>query len=291
MSDLDRFEVFSYVVERGSLTQAAEHLGCTKAAVSKQIKRLEADFSINLFTRHKQRLHLTPEGEQLYQQCLRLRKELQAARNMCENLHAEPAGEMHVVVFQYFAKRLVFPRLREFLARYPKLRLRIGTTEKVPDFSQKSVDLVMGFSLLPPNIDETIQKKMMTTRYVLCATPTYFEQYGKPKQLSDLDQHRYLCHTSRSVQHAIRLKPNQHYALTPYLWLNCVTSIIECALQHIGIVQLPLYMVDNYLRSGELVEVLTECQANADSVFCYYPKSVHMQPKIKAFMEFFLPDG
>lgn len=288
MSDLDRFELFVSVVEQGSLTQAASHLGCTKAALSKQIKRLEADYSINLFRRHKQRLLLTPEGELLYQQGLRLRKELDAARNICKSLRAEPEGDMHVVVFQYFAKRLVFPRLGEFLQRYPKLKLRIDTTERVPDFVKERIDLALGFSLPPPNADETVQKRMATTRYVLCATPDYFKQFGMPQKLEDLRGHRYICHASRSIQRAIRLKPTAHYAITPYLWVNTVDSLIACAQQNIGIIQLPLYMVDELLSSGEFVEVLSAYQANADSVFCYYPKSTYAQPNVQAFMSFFL---
>lgn len=78
---------------------------------------------------HLLHLLLTTEGESLYEQCLRLRKELETARSICQNLRSEPEGDMHVVVFAYFAKQLIFPRLKAFLEGYPKLKLRIDTTE------------------------------------------------------------------------------------------------------------------------------------------------------------------
>ena len=59
MSDLDRFELFIYVAQSNSLTQAAAVVGITKASLSKQIKRLEEDLKVDLFTRHGQRLQLT----------------------------------------------------------------------------------------------------------------------------------------------------------------------------------------------------------------------------------------
>lgn len=290
MSDLDRFEVFTHVVEQGSLTRAAELLGCTKAAISKKIKRLEEDYSINLFSRHKQRLRLTTEGEALYEQCLRLRKELEGARSICQSLHTEPEGDLHVVVFGYFAERLVFPRLKNFLETYPKVKLRIDTTERVPNFLEENIDLAVGFSLPPPDMDRTIQKRMATTRYVLCASPQYFNEFGQPNTLEDVKEHRYICHTGRSIQQAIRLKPGFDTYLDPYLWVNTVDSLIACARHDVGLIQLPLYMVDNLLQDGTLIEVLTEFQAAKDSVFCYYPQCRYMQPKVQKFMEFFLND-
>ncbi len=288
MADIDRFELFTHVVQQGSLTQAAELLGCTKASISKQIKRLEQDFSINLFTRHKQRLLLTPEGEVLYEQCLRLRRELEDARSICQQLHAEPEGDLHVVVFEYFAKKLIFPRLKNFIERYPKLNLRIDTTERVPNFIEEQVDLAVGFSLPVPNPDEVIQKRMATTRYILCATPVYYKEFGIPRTLKELEEHKYISHTSRVTDLLIKLKPGYSCHISPYLCVNTVASMIACAKQHIGLIQLPLYMVDNFLKEKTLVECLSSYQADNASVFYHYPKRQYTQTKVKKFIEFFI---
>ena len=290
MSDLDRFELFTHVVEQGSLTRAAQRLDYTKAAISKQIKRLEADFSINLFTRHKQRLLLTPEGEQLYQQCLRLRNELNCARSICHSLHSEPEGDMHIIAFEHFAKKIIFPKLRLFMERYPKVNLRIDTTERVPNFVEEHIDLAIGFSLPVPNEGEVIQKKMAETRYALCATPRYWEEFGKPCNLKELEDHRYICHSSRDHRQVIRLKQGHHCYLKPALYVNRVDSMIACAMQNLGVMQLPYYRIDGYLERGDLVEVLKEFQECKTAVFYHYPKNRYMQPKVKKFIEFFLKE-
>ena len=288
MSDLDRFELFTQVVKSGGISQAAQALDISKAAVSKQIKHLEQTVNTLLFTRYKQRLQLTPQGEALFTQCLRLQRELNEARNICQAFDAEPTGDLHVVVFVYFAQQLIFPRLKQFLATYPKLNLRIDTTERVPDFINEQIDLAIGFSLPVPNAGEVIQQRMATTRYVLCASPDYFTENGIPKDLNDLAKHRYIEHTSRSSTQTLKLKPQYQVIVTPYLLLNSVNAMIDCARQGIGLVQLPFYMVKTLLNNGELIEVLKDYQAVDAGVYYHYLKQRYMQPKIRKFIDYFL---
>ncbi|MCX7122724.1 MAG: LysR family transcriptional regulator [Gammaproteobacteria bacterium] len=289
MSDLDRFEIFTHVAQLGSITQAASQLKTTKAALSKQIKRLEADFNITLFTRHKQRITLTDQGESLLEQCLRLRHELDEARSLCKHFHDEHEGHLHVVAFSYFAQKLIFPRLKSFLEQYPKISLRIDTTERVPNFIEEQIDLALGFALPVPNPGEVVQKRMATTRYILCASLQYFAEKGTPQTLEDLHQHHYISHIARPNHQIIKLKSKYQLSLQPYLEVNSVASMIECAKQHLGLIQLPLYMVEDLLKRGELIEVLSEYQAINASVYYHYPQTRHMKPKVQRFIEFFLP--
>ncbi|WP_119343675.1 LysR family transcriptional regulator [Facilibium subflavum] len=291
MSDLDRFELFLLVAEFGTITLAAEKLGIAKASLSKQIQRLESDLKINLFLRHKQRLHLTDEGETLLNQCKRLCRELENTRNLCQKFHNEPTGILHVVVFSYFAKHLIYPKLKSFLNQYPKLELIIDSTEKIPDFEKEQIDIAVGFSLPVPNPDEVIQKRMMTTRYILCASPGYFKSHGKPKSLQDLHHHQYISHTRRTGDYTLKLKPEYSLQLKPYLLVNSVYAMIECAKNDLGLIQLPLYVLKEYLDSGELIQILPEYQACDSDVYYHYPKYAHPQPKLQRFIEFFLKNG
>ena len=55
--------------------------------------------------------------------------------------------------------------------------------------------------------------------------------------------------------------------------------------------QLPIYMLEKYLKQGALVEVLPEVQMQQGSIYYYYPKYRHIQPKIRAFINYFLKDN
>jgi len=290
MSDLDRFEVFALVAQLGGITEAAKRLSLSKASISKQIKQLEQHYNIVLFTRHKQRLLLTESGEILLAQCLRLKRELDDARNICHGLNSEPEGELHVAAFPYFASNLIVPKLKGFLEKYPKIELSLHTMERVPDFLKERIDLSVGFSLPVPNPDETIQKRMATTRYIVCASPDYFAKMGKPKTLDELYKHHYIEHTSRVINQALKLKSGYRVSLKPYIVLDNVNVMIECALQGLGLIQLPLYMLDSLLKQGRLMEVLSEYQATNASVYYHYPRLRYMQPKIKKFIDYFIKE-
>ena len=288
MSDLDRFELFAYVAQSSSLTQAANKLKMAKASLSKNIRKLEKDLKIDLFSRVGQRLHLTPNGQLLLEQCKRLQRELDETRSICKQFQDEPEGILSITVFEYFANKIIFPKLDEFLKQYPKLELIMDINEKIPDFEKEKKDIAIGFSLLPPN-DNIIQRSMQKTRYVLCASPKYFAENGEPKTLQELYTHKYICHESRlEFNQIIKLKSNYKLVLKSAIILNRVIAMIECARVGLGLIQLPLYMVESLLSTGELIEVLKEYQADNMSVYYYYPKFRYIQPKVRKFIDYFL---
>lgn len=288
MTDLSPFELFVEVVDHGGITPAAKHLGVSKAALSKQIKQLQQHYGITLFVKSKQRLQITPEGERLLAQCRRLKREMEDARTICRGLHDEPQGKLHVVAFPYFAEHWVFPKLREFLQRYPKIDMQIDTTEKIPNFYQDQIDISMGYSLPVSEPDDIIQRRMATARYQIVASPDYFARHGKPERIEDLYQHQYIEHTGRMANRSLKLITPAPMILTPSLWVNTVSSMLACARQGLGLVQLPEYVLERDIRVGSLVEVLSEMQLHDAGVYFHYPKLGNMQPKVRRFIEFFI---
>lgn len=286
MSDLDRFEIFTVIAETESLTRAAQLLGVSKPALSRQLKRLEEELNIDLFTRENLRLHLTETGRLLLAQCQRLKKELEETRAICAGLHDEPQGVLRIVALEFFARKLIYPKLEKFMARYPRLKIYIDSSERVPNFEKDKVDIAVGFTLPMP--DEIVQKKMQNIRYVMAASPKYFDQYGRPENLKDLLQHQYIGHKVRDEVRAMNLKSPNKIKLEPNIILNNVEAMIECARNNLGIVQLPCYLLEKYLLSGELIEVLTEYQASQLGVYAYYPRYRYTQPKVRKFLDFML---
>ncbi|ASG67988.1 LysR family transcriptional regulator [Francisella halioticida] len=285
MSDLDRFELFTHTAELGSLTKAAARVNLSKASLSKQIKRLEKDLKVDLFLRSGRNLQLTEQGKLLLVQCLRLKKELDEARSVCQNFIEEPEGLLRIVASEYSVKKLIFPKLNAFMENYPKLDLIIDTHEYIPNFSDQQVDLAVGFSL--PAGNEIIRSRILTSRLVLCATKQYFDRYGIPKKLRDLNDHKYITHTGH-LNDGLRLKQGNNLMLKPYLVFNHTSSMIACAKQSLGLIQLPEYLLTEYLEHGEFIEVLTDYQLDKVHIYYYYPKHCYIQPKVRKFIDSFL---
>lgn len=86
------------------------------------------------------------------------------------------------------------------------------------------------------------------------------------------------------------LKPPYKLTLKPSLLLNNGAGMIECAKQGIGIIQLPLYLLNNALQEGELIKILKNYQADRIPVCYYYPRYRYIQPKVRKFIDFFLQE-
>lgn len=180
-------------------------------------------------------------------------------------------------------------KIYQIFRRYPDISLTLSTHERIPDFHKEQVDLALGYSLPTPNSDDIVRRSMGTTYYVLCGTPQYFDKYGIPATLEALKTHRYISHTSRvGIEHALKLKTGHQLALTPTLSINRVTTMIDAALANLGLIQLPIYMLEDHLKNGTLVSVLPEYQRHDEHIYFYYPKYRFTQPKVRAFIDFFL---
>ncbi|MFP5020575.1 LysR family transcriptional regulator [Pseudonocardia phyllosphaerae] len=83
--NLQRLEYFLAIVDTGTTRAAAEHLRIAQPALSRQLRGLERELGLELFTRHRQRLQLTPAGRET----ARLARELVAHADWMENALAD----------------------------------------------------------------------------------------------------------------------------------------------------------------------------------------------------------
>ncbi|WP_333830663.1 LysR substrate-binding domain-containing protein [Pararhodobacter sp.] len=121
---LNALRVFTTAAECGSLSKAALRLGVTAGAVSHQIRALEGAMGVTLFHRANNAIRLTETGETLFRQSLPgilgLERAVEAA--------ISGAVEVSVQVPVTLATRWLIPRLEQFRAPHPDLRIRIETT-------------------------------------------------------------------------------------------------------------------------------------------------------------------
>ncbi len=121
---LNALRVFEAVAAHLSFTAAARELGVTTAAVSAQIKALEADIGVPLFRRHTRAVALTQEGAELLPG---VRRGLEELRRSVERIRRERVGGMlNLSVPNEFLQRWLLPRLGEFTRRHPEIEVRFG---------------------------------------------------------------------------------------------------------------------------------------------------------------------
>jgi LysR family glycine cleavage system transcriptional activator len=131
---LNALRVFEAVATHLSFTAAARDLGVTTAAVSAQIKALEADIGVPLFRRHTRAVALTQEGSELLPG---VRRGLDELRRAVERIRRERVGGMlNLSVPNEFLQRWLLPRLGEFNRQHPEIEVRFGPSRAELDFGR-----------------------------------------------------------------------------------------------------------------------------------------------------------
>ena len=101
LSDMDirLLRVFKSVVECGGMAAAELELNIGVSTVSRHIKDLETRLGLRLCRRGRAGFAVTPEGQQIYLETLRLLSGVDAFRSRVDEIHQRMGGELHIAVF------------------------------------------------------------------------------------------------------------------------------------------------------------------------------------------------
>ncbi|MCX7276177.1 MAG: LysR family transcriptional regulator [Burkholderiales bacterium] len=101
--DIRLLRVFKSVVECGGMAAAELELNIGTSTVSRHVKDLETRLGLTLCRRGRSGFALTPEGQQIYTETLRLLAGAEAFRASVDALHHRMGGEIHLAVFDQTA--------------------------------------------------------------------------------------------------------------------------------------------------------------------------------------------
>lgn len=134
---------FESVARKRSFTLAAQELGVTQAAVSKQVKSLEQLLGVSLFLRGHRSIELTSEGHELYAV---VSQSMQRIATVFDRLSSEDVKhEVVLATTAAFSQFCVMPRIAELKARHPEIHLRLTTQMFTADLRSSKVDLAVRY--------------------------------------------------------------------------------------------------------------------------------------------------
>ena len=131
---------FCLVARHFSFTAAALELNLTKGAISYQIDNLENELGFKLFTRHKQGIQLTHQGDALLQMA---KSSFGAIENEIGRLRQRQTPGITIGMATYFASRWLSPRLMHFITSHPGFRLRIQPLIDLTDLHSNELDVAV----------------------------------------------------------------------------------------------------------------------------------------------------
>src|ERR1700742_3254841 len=182
--------VLAQVVETGNFARAGEALGLTPSGVSRAVARLEARLGVRLFDRTPRAVRLTEEGRRLHAEVARLLAGLEEATGDAAARAGTVRGRLRVNADPWFARLVLAPRLPDFLRRYPDLMLELTVRDTPGDLVTEGMDVAVRFGDIgPPGL---IARKVLETRIIAVASPSYLKRRGTPRRPADLLNHECL---------------------------------------------------------------------------------------------------
>lgn len=288
MDQLGCINAFICIVEQGSLHAAAQKLHQTDAAISKKLSKLEYSLSVQLLERGHGKIKLTDIGQQYYTLCKEAIEKIATAEQLIQQVREIPRGELKVSCVKHNAYRYIMPKLKEFLIKYPEIQLTLTISERIPDLSHNEVDILFGIAMpLPDQDNNLVRKKIGLTRDIFCATPSYLNEVGQPQKPKDLATLRYICHTARRPINILSFDNGLELQVQPFLKLDDHDTVVNAALQDLGYIYVKEYMVLDYLKSGQLIEILPRYKKAQLPIYVYYQYNTYHNPKVQAFMKHF----
>ena len=123
--DIRVLKYFVQVAKDKNFTRASEHLYISQPALSKMIKKLEHELSIDLFDVRPTGVQLTDYGQMLYQRAVPLIAEFDSLANFVADIQAKPVGRLRVGVTPMIATLYMVNIVTEFNDRWPEVELQI----------------------------------------------------------------------------------------------------------------------------------------------------------------------
>lgn len=144
---LRALEAFVRTVRAGSARAAADELGLSPSALSRRIGNLETFVGKRLFTRARQAMSLTDEGQAFYEAINpHLEALARAVENQSENFSLL---RLHLGVLPLFGSQRLFPRLAELRRSHPLLHIDIDTGAHLEDRVGDTLDAAIILSRGP----------------------------------------------------------------------------------------------------------------------------------------------
>ena len=188
---LSGIQVLVAAVEAGSFARAAATLGITQSGVSRAVARLEHRVGIRLFDRTARAVALTEEGRSFYQRVKPLLTGIEDAATEAAGSAAVVRGRLRINVDPFFARLVLAPRLGKFLAAYPELSVEIVGRDRLGDLVADGFDAAVRFG--EPEPSALVARRLLETRVLTCAAPSYLAIHGRPAHPGDLGAGRHEC--------------------------------------------------------------------------------------------------
>lgn len=284
---LTALTAFEASARLASFTKAAEELGVTQAAVSRQIHLLEEHFGFPLFVRLHRKIKLT-EKAALLASAAQDAFDLLAA-TAAEISKSDHEAELTIAATVAFSHFWLLPRISEFSSQHPEINLRIITQDSMPNIESSDLDVAIRFGsgmwsdghaqlLFEDEIFPICSPKFAESAGSSIASP--IDLLGFPLISNMVDDPTWTGWSEWLAAFSVEL-PKKH----PGLRCSFYTDAIYSALNGQGIALGWRHLVEDLLEQGRLVRLTDAAVKTRNAYFSVVPKRRRQSDAAKLFLD------
>jgi len=280
--------VFVRAAEDGSFSAAARNLAITPSAVSKLVGRLEERVGALLFRRAHRNIVMTPEGEVFYQAALAAIEAVEAAD---ATVFTGMLGRetLRIRAMPIFGQTVLAQKLPDFCRAHPELQVELQLRIDPGPLLDEGTDVTIHVGHLSDS--SLVATRFTSTRWIICASPSYLAEHGAPSHPRELSQHACLnFHSSIAASTwTVRGDDGQSspLAVKSRIRSNQASVLIQFARAGLGIVRLIETQIADDLAQGRLIELFPEHQCPEEHpIFAVYQSRRLLSNRVRVFLDF-----
>ena len=285
--DWDKLKIFHTVAKAGSFTKASTILNLSQSAISRQIQTLENELKINLFERHARGLVLTDNGEYLFKTAHEVISKLKDVESTLSDEKDKLHGKLIITTVVSFGTTWLTPRIKEFMDLHPGIEIELIFDDKELDLSTRQADVAI--RMRRPKQLNLIQKKFVDFNYHIYGSNKYLEKNGYPKNLRDLDKHKFITYGKGAPSPVynpdwvLKVGAKDGKKRKSLMKVNSVYGLLLAVQSGVGLAALPDYIAHNI--SG-ITKVLPDEPGKPTETHFVYPASLKNNARLVAFRNF-----
>jgi DNA-binding transcriptional LysR family regulator len=285
--EISDLRLFIRMAGAGSLSETARRLNSSLPAMSRRLSQMEERLGVRLVDRGSRRFALTDEGMVLYNRGLGIIAEIDEIEAEVSAKVKSPKGRLRITAPLEIGRRRIAPLVSDFTKLHPGISVELILTDAKTDLIGDELDV--GLQAALPSDGNIISKKLLSSRRVICAAPTYLARFGIPQCPADLLQHnciRYLI-WGHLLDHWNFIEDGQHreIQINGTLMTNNGEAVHGWILSGCGIGMKALWDIQEDLAEGRLVELLAPFTNEELNLYAVYATRTHLPLRVRMFID------
>ncbi|MGG1678498.1 LysR family transcriptional regulator [Neobacillus sp. NRS-1170] len=283
--ELRELEYFMAICEELHFTRAAEKLGISQPALSRQMRTLEDKLGVRLFDRLGKKIAITEAGEILLEQSGKIFSNIKSVFEQIDELQKVKKGKLIIGAMSEELSQLASEVFLELHRKWPQVQTKIFMSDNIEEkVFRNEIDIALTLM--------TVENEKLTN------IPLYIEEYFlavsddhplADRDIVELEEIRDLSLVLCPINHTCRKLidaafASVGFAIQPIIELTEVKSILSLVKAGIGATILPRTLLDSE-NDGTLKVIKIENPAICKEIAIVHHKEKYIGSAARSFID------